>query len=168
VNYKLGTMFLALTIGTAAPAVADSVPGHSKDANKYVTFSEDFLGQQDSPRNTAKCNFLSGSPKETGSRQGALSAASFSGFTTGGSGTASLKLADFGPSDGSPGNDSSGNKDKGKPSGKDNDGPGSGVGGGTPSPLISVPEPGSQSLLLLGLAGLGMVFHRRKTLTNAI
>ena len=166
-NYKYGTLFLAFMLATAAPAFADSVPGHSKDTNKYVTFSEDFLGQQDSQGNTAKCNFLSGSPNETGSQKGSFSAASFSGFTRGESAAHTLKLVDFGSSNGSSA-DKDNDKDKGKHNGKDKDGDESGAGGGTPSPLIAIPEPGSQSLLLFGLAGLGMFVYRRKSLTNAI
>ena len=166
-NYKHGTLFLAFVLAAAAPAFADSVPGHSKDTNKYVTFSEDFLGQQDSQGNSAKCNFLSGSPNEAGSQKGSFSAAPFSGFSRGESATYTLKLVDFGSSHGSSADKDNG-KGKGKHDGKDKDGDGSGAGGGTPSPLIAIPEPGSQSLLLFGLAGLGMFVYRRKSLTNAI
>ena len=155
-NYKHGTLCLAFMLATSAPAFANSVSGHSKDANKYVTFSEDFLGQQDSRGNAAKCNFLSGSPNEAGSQKGSFSAASFSGLTSGESATHTLKLIDFGSSLGSS-TDKDNAKDEGKRNGKDKDGGGSGAGGSTPSPLIAIPEPGSQSLLLFGLASFGLV-----------
>jgi hypothetical protein len=34
--------------------------------------------------------------------------------------------------------------------------------------LVAIPEPGSRTLLLFGLTGLGMVFYRRNWLRNAI
>jgi hypothetical protein len=78
-----------------------------------------------------------------------------------------VKLVDFGDNQA----DSS-DKDKGKGRvkrhGGDGDGNGSGGGSGAPSPAIAVAEPGSQPLLLVGLAGLGLGFFRRRTLTNAI
>jgi hypothetical protein len=48
---------------------------------------------------------------------------------------------------------------------KDHDG---GVGPISSFSAVSVPEPGSQTLLLFGLAGLGMFFYRRSSLKQAV
>jgi hypothetical protein len=175
------TLLLAVILAAPAFAVADNIPGHFKGESKYVALSEGFAEQQDLQGNSARCNFLLSSIKENGSKTSSITVASLSEFTKGekGSNHGALlntgvesdsrpaKLVDFGTNKGD-----SLLKDNGKRNGKhdgdDADGNGAGVGSGTPSPLISVPEPGSQSLFLVGLAGLGMVFIRRRTLTNAI
>jgi len=168
------TLLLAAILAVPVFAFADNIPGHSKSGHDYVTFSEDFTGQHDSQGNSARCNFLSGLTKEN-------AGASFSGITKGEkdsergislsagitSDEHSVKLVDF---DGNKGSSFGRDKDKGrgKDHGDDGDGNGTGSGGGVPSPSIFVPEPGSQTLLLFGLAGLGTLFYRRKILTNAI
>jgi hypothetical protein len=178
---RQGTFLLIVILAVPAFAFADNVPGHSKGANKYVTFSEGFSSQQDIQGNSAQCNFLLGSSSGTGSSASSIAGASSSGIAKGETGanlgaflstgmgpnTHPVKLVDFGSTQGA-----SSDKDKGKGPAKhhagDSDGNGPGVGSGTPSSVIAVAEPASQSLLLFGLAGLGMLFHRRKSLTNAI
>jgi hypothetical protein len=165
-KYKNAACFFALTLAAAAPLIADTVPGHSKGGSKYVTFSEGFTSQQNGQGASAECNFLLGAPRESG-----LSTSSIAGSSSAGlpATEASIKLVDF-----SGNNGASSDKDKGKGKGKGKQGGGSGNGNGTtpgngaPSPLIAVAEPGSQALLLFGLAGLGMLVFRRKTFTNAI
>jgi hypothetical protein len=175
------TLLLAVILAAPAFALADNIPGHSKTGSNYVTFSEGFSEQQDSQGGSARCNFLLSSVKENGMKTNYFARASFSDFAKGDKGSNigaplntgmesdsnDVKLVDFG---GNPG--ASSDKDKGKGLGKgregDGDGNGTGSGDGDASPGIPVAEPGSQTLLLFGLAGMGMFFYRRKTLTNAI
>lgn len=162
----------------AAPAFADSTSGHAKGGSTNVSFSEGFISQQDSSGNSAQCNFLFGAPKENGLSASSIIGSSSSAigkgekgsdFSGGASSENSVRLVDF-----SGNNSDSSDKDKGRGKGKGKQGGGSGdgngptSGNGDPSPLIVVAEPGSQSLLLTGLAGLGMLFFRRKTFSNAI
>lgn len=175
---KQAPLLLAVILAAPAFAFADNIPGHSKTGNNYVTFSEGLTDPQDSPGNSARCNFLWGSVKENEAKTLSISHASFSEFARADKGSSlgallntgmesdsqHVRLVDFG------GNQA--DKDKGKGRGKrhggDGNGNGSGGGSGDPSPAVAVAEPGSQTLLLLGLAGLSMAFIRRRTLTNAI
>jgi hypothetical protein len=167
-----GILLFAVMFAVVAPAFADNVPGHSKGGSNYVTFSEGFAAEQNSHGNSAQCNFLWGPMKESGLSASSVAGAVSAGFWKGendsvSGGGNSLKLVDFTGNQGA-----SSDKDKGKGHGKhhgeDGEGNGSGVGISVPSPVISVAEPASQSLVLFGLAGLGMIFYRRKSLTNAI
>jgi hypothetical protein len=182
---KRAPLLLAVILAAPAFAFADNIPGHSRTGNSYVTFSEGFTEQQDLQGSSARCNFLFSSVKENGSGTGSVSGAFLTGFAKGDndsnpgtllntekeSDSHPVMLVGFG-GDGS--KSSSFGRDKGKGRGKSNGGDGdgngnaSGTGSGTPPPLTSVAEPGSQTLLLFGLAGLGMLFYRRKTLANAI
>lgn len=176
-NNKQRTLLFAVVLTVPIFAFADSIPGHSRDRHNYVSFSEGLTDQQDSQSNSARCNFLLSSVKEPvkeqESRTSSIAGASFSGFAKG----ESAHLGDFGGNQGaSSDSDKDEGKGRGKPHGGDGDGnesgsgsgTGSGSGSGVASPAVSVAEPGSQTLLLFGLAGLGMLFYRRKTLTNAI
>lgn len=162
---KQGALLLAVILAAPAFAFADDIPGHSTGASKYVTFSEGFTGEQNLRGNSAQCNFLLGAPKENG-----LSTSSIKSSELGSGGVSSgnsVRLVDFsGDSGASPDKDKG--KGKGKQGGGSGDVNGTTSGNGGPSPLIVVSEPGSQSLLLFGLGGLGMLAFRRKTFTNAI
>jgi hypothetical protein len=175
------TFLLAVILAAPAFALADNIPGHSRNGNTYVTFSEGFSEQQGPQSGSARCNFLLSSIKRNGVETNSFTRASFSEFAK------SDKAANFGPplntgveSDSDhialggfgDNQDASSDKDHGKVGGNDNGGDGDGnekgSGGGTPPLEIAVAEPGSQTLLLFGLAAVGMLFYRRKALTNAI
>ena len=172
-----GTLLLALMLATAAPAFADTIPGHSKGGNSYVSFSEGFAAQQDSQSSSARCNFFLGSVREMGSQTSSMAGASSGEIAKGekdsergaslgaglgsaglGSDGHSVKLIDFGAGQGAS-SEKEKNKNKDRTyNGGDGDGNGTGSGSGVLSPTIPVAEPGSQTLLLFGLAGLGMLF----------
>jgi hypothetical protein len=177
---KQGTLLLAVVLAAAAPAFADSIPGHSRSGNNYVAFSEGLTEQQDLKGNSARCNFLVSSIKEEGAKASSFAPASFSEFAKGANLGTYLstgqrsdmpppKVVDFGGNQGASSDNNNG-KGKGKHNGTDGDGNGNGtgVGSGTPEPLIPIAEPGSQTLVLSGLAGLGMLFYRRKSMTSAV
>jgi len=161
---KRGILLLAVTFAVAAPAFADNVPGHSKGGSNYVTFSEGFAAEQNSHGNSAQCNFLSGSSKEHQLSTGSVAGESVSGIAAGEN---FVRAFDFGGNEGDSSDKDKG-KGKGKHEGESGDGNGSGVGSGVLAPLVSVPEPGLQSLVLFGLAGLGIVSYRRKSLPSAL
>lgn len=176
-------LLIATILAAPAFALADNISGHSKSGNNYVTFSEGFTEQQDLQGSSARCNFLLSSIKENGSNTNSIPHASFSEFAKGDKGSnlgtslnagtepgsRSVNLIDF-RGDGS--KNSSFGRDKGKGRGKldggDGDGNPTGTGSGDPSPFVSVAEPRSQTLLFFGLAGLGLLFYRRKSLATAI
>jgi hypothetical protein len=177
------TLLLAVILAAPAFALADTIPGHSKNGNNYVTFSEGFTEQQDLQGSSARCNFLLGSIKENRWNTKSIPHGSFSEFAKGDkssnfaalpnagveSDSREVNLVDFrgnGNKNSSFGRDKG--KGRGKHSGGDGEGNSSGTGSGTPLPVVSVAEPASQTLLLFGFAGLGLVFYRRKILTNAI
>ena len=166
-------LLLAVILAAPAFAFADNIPGHSKGGNNYVAFSEGLTDLQDSQANSARCNFLLSAIKENPS-----SASSFARDEKGANLGTSLsavpdsnahpvKLIDFGPNQGGSSDNDKG-KVRGKHPGGDGDGNSSGDVSGASSPSIVIAEPGSQLLLLFGLAALGMLFYRRKTLTIAI
>jgi hypothetical protein len=169
---KQAPWLLAVILAAPTFAFADNIPGHSKTGNNYVTFSEGLLDQQDSQGNSARCNFLLSSIKENGSETSTFAkgekGTSLGTYLSTGvdSNSHPVKLLDFGANQGA-----SSDKDKGKgwgkPRGGDGDDNGSGGSSSAPSPLIAVAEPGSQSVLLFGLAAVGMLFYRRKALANA-
>ena len=172
---KQAPLLLAVILAAPAFAFADNIPGHSKSGNNYVAFSEGLTDQQDSQGNSARCNFLLSSIKENGSETSSFArdekSANFASHLSTGvdSNALPVTLVDFGPDQGA-----SSDNDKGKDKAKGKQGEGSGNGNGTTSansassPDIAVAEPGSQPLLLFGLAGVGMLFYHRKTLTKAI
>jgi hypothetical protein len=166
-------LLIAVILAAPAFAFADNISSHSKSGSNYVAFSEGLMDQQDSQGNSARCNFLLSSIKENGSET-----RSFAGDEKGAhlgsylsteenSNTHPAKLVDFGANQGASSDNDKG-KVRGKHLGGNGDGIGSGGGSGASSFAIVVAEPGSQSLLLFGLAAVGILFYRRKTLTIAI
>jgi hypothetical protein len=178
-RHKNAASFLAFTLAAAVPLFADSIPGHSRGGSKYVTFSEGFTSEQNVRGGSAECNFLLGAPKEKGLSTSTIVGSFSSAIARGekgselGSGGASsgnsVHLVDFSGNNGTSSDKDKGKgKAKGKQGGASSGGNDAGAGNGGSAPVLPVVEPGSQSLLLVGLAGLGMVFFRRRTLTNAI
>ncbi|HTB93420.1 MAG TPA: PEP-CTERM sorting domain-containing protein [Candidatus Sulfotelmatobacter sp.] len=179
------TLLFAVILVAPAFASADNISAHSRSGNSLVSFSEGLADQQDLKGNSARCNFLVSSIKEEGSKSSSFAPASFSEFAKGEKG-ANLgaylstgmdsdvrppRLVDFGGNQGASSETNNG-KGKGKPKGAggdgDGNGNGTGVGSGAPEPLMPVPEPASQTLVLFGMAGLGLFLYRRKLLLNAI
>jgi len=164
-------LLLAVILAAPAFAFADNIPGHSKSGNNYVAFSEGLTDQQDSQGNSARCNFLLSSIKENGSETSSFAkdekGANLGTYLSTGvdSNAHPVTLVDFGANQGASSDKDKGKGKRGGGAGNEN---GTTSGSGAPSPLIAVAEPGSQTLLLFGLAGLGVLFYRRKTLTSAI
>lgn len=174
-KYKNAASLLALTLAAAIPLFADGIKG----GGKYVTFSEGFTSQQSGQASSAECNFLLGATKENGLSTSSIVGSSTSAMAMGEKGATlgssaapsgnSINMVNFNGNNGA-----SSDKDKGKGKGKGKQGGGSGNGNGTtsgngaPSSVTVVTEPGSQSLLLFGLAGLAMLVFMRKTFTNAV
>jgi hypothetical protein len=170
---KQAPLLLAVILTGPAFAFADNIPGHSKTGNNYVTFSEGLTDQQDSQGNSARCNLLLSAIKENGSATISFAkdekGANLGAFLSTGvdSNAHPVTLVDFGADQGAS-SDNDKDKGKGKQAGGSGNGNGTTSSNSAPSPLIAVAEPGSQSLLLFGLAGVGVLFYRRKTLTLAI
>lgn len=153
-KYTLGALFLAAILCTAAPAFADTIPAYSRGGDKDTTLSQRFTDQENS-RDGSVRNTLLNAVDERGAR-----------FNP---------IEDFDVNQGA-----SFEKDKVKFHKKHHGGDGDGGagtgggngnggnGGGVSGPTVPVAEPGSQSLLLFGLAGLGMFFYRRNTQRNVV
>lgn len=188
---KPATFVLVVILSSAAPAFADHIPARSSAEDKDVTLAKSFSGTQnfqdisvrrDSRIDTVKGNRSRISPtagaslsdSAKGEKGSALGTFSSTGM---GSENAGINVVNFDVNQGA-----SFEKEKiklrGKHNGGDgNDGGNSGVNGGSngggndgsaSGPVLSISEPGSRTLLLFGLAGLGMIFYRRNTLRNAI
>jgi len=173
VKKKQRAFLLAALLAAPAFAFADNISGHSKGGNKYVTLSEGLTGQQDLQESSARCTFLFSSPKENGVQTTSIAGASLSEIAKGGGsnlgapGSQPATLLTSGANEGA----SSGNgkgKGRGKQNGGAGDGNGTAAGSSGASPTVPIAEPASQTLLLFGLAGLGMLAYRRKALINAI
>jgi hypothetical protein len=170
-------LLLAVVLATAAPAFADNISGQSEFGNSHVAFSEGLTEQQEVKGSSARCSFLLDSVSQNGAKTYSIIRTSFSEFTRSDkrfnlgelqnagmeSDSGHVKLVDFdwgaSPAKG---------KDKGhkRYDGGDGEGNTMGNGSGTLSPVILAAEPGEQTLLLCGLAGLGMLCYRRKILRN--
>lgn len=178
-KYKTATLFLALSFTAAVPAFADGVSNHSRSGGNFVTFSEGFTSSENLRGASAECNFLSGVSREKGLSASTMAGSFFSEtakgekswMSVGGAGPSEdiANLVDFtGNSGVSADKDNGKGKGKGKQVGESGNGNGTTSGSGDPSPTIAAMEPGSQSLVLWGLAGLGILAFRRKHFTNAI
>jgi len=171
-EFKHPSFLLAVLVIAAAPIFADKIPGDSNTESKgsvsaqkqaemkglhdlYATGDCDLGGAKLNEVRPASMSNAGASSFSQGDKSGGLG-----GFvdTEANSGKPPLKVIDFGSN--------APDKDKGKSHGKGNGhDPG---GNGVARAEIAVSEPGSQLLLLAGLAGLGILFLRRNSYQNAI
>ncbi len=150
---KQGTLVLAVFLSIAAPAFADGISAHLGGPEKHFVLAEGFAGQQDFQDSFARHNTLMGSVEENEARSIAISGALVGFHVNQGVSSEGDKVkihekhhGDFGYGNGN----SNGN------------------GGSASASAVAVAEPGSQTLLLFGLTGLGMFFYRRNYLRDAI
>ena len=171
-KFKHLSFLLAVLVIAAAPIFADKIPGDSNSESKGSVSAQkqaEMKGLHDLYA-TGNCDL--GGAKLNEVRPASMSNAGASSFSQGdksgglggfvdseaNSGKPPLKVVDFGSN--------ASDNDKGKSLGKGN-GPDPG-GNGLARAEIAVSEPGSQLLLLAGLAGLGILFLRRNSYQNAI
>jgi hypothetical protein len=173
-KYKHASFLLAVLLISAAPIFADKIPVDSKNESKGAVSARALAEKQGLHDLYATTDCGVSGAKQNEVRFASMSDSRAGGFTQGdksmglgalvnslaNSGNAPVKVIDFGSNHG----DSS-DKDKGKSPGKGNGHDQDG--GGTGSVAIAVSEPGSQLLLLIGLAGFGIFFLRRNSFQNA-
>ncbi len=174
-NYKRASFLLVVLSIAAAPVFADKIAGDSKSESKNTVSAQkqaEMKGLHDLYA-TGDCDL--GGTKQNEVRPASMSGVGASSFSQGDksmglggflnseadSGKPPVKVIDFGSNQ-----DNGSGKDKGKSHGKGN-GHDQDGNGAAPA-VIAVAEPGSQLLLLAGLAGLGILFLRRNFYQNAI
>lgn len=174
-KFKRPSFLLAALVIAAAPIFADKIPGDSKSESKSSVSAQkqaEMKGLHDLYA-TGDCDL--GGTKLNEVRPASMSNAGASSFSQGdksgglggfvdseaNSGKPPLKVIDFGSNQ-----NNASDKDKGKSHGKGN---GHDPDGNGAAPAVTaVSEPGSQLLLLTGLAGLGFLLLRRNSYQNAI
>jgi hypothetical protein len=168
-SYKHPSFLLAVLIIAAAPVFADKIPVDPKSDSKGSASAQkqaELKGLHDLYA-TGDCDL--GGIKQNEVRPASMSNAGASSFSQGdksggfvnseaNSGNPPLKVIDLGSNQD---NGSDKGKSHGNGNGHDQDG-----NSGAPA-VIAVSEPGSQLLLLAGLAGLGIFFLRRNSFQNA-
>lgn len=180
-NNKQGILLLLAILGTPVFAFADTIPSHVMDDERLVTRLDGFTDDVDFHGSLAGHDTSLASLEENGPRIFASSGASESRTAKDDRGVdpgkllgvendienLPIQLVDFQADQGV-----FFQRDKRKIHGKHNgntgDGDGDRNGNGASGSVASVAEPGSQTLLLFGLAGLGMIFYRRTYVRNAV
>ena len=170
-----GSFFLAVILSTAAPCFADQIPVDRMDGDRGSVSTQGLLHEKALQEASALRHFGPSAFKEDefqnrfnpyfrmsdSSKDGGIAILATKIGSRLGSNNHQVSWFDI---DSRPGDSFEGNDEKGqrKVNGEAGD-----EGDGRVS-LVAVPEPGSLTLLLFGLTGLGMVFYRRKWQQNAI
>lgn len=160
-KYKQPLFLLAVILTSTAPIFADKIPGESKSESKGAISAQALAARQG-----LHDLYAAGDCGLSGAKENQIRTASsldsrdthfIQSDNTSGLGSPAVDLGS--------GQGNSSDKNKGKSGGKGN---GSTNKGGSTAPVgIAVSEPGTQLLLLAGLAGLGIFFLRRNSYQNA-
>jgi hypothetical protein len=172
-KYKQASFLLAVLLISTAPIFADKIPADSKSEREGGVSARALAEKQGLHDLYAAGDCGLSGVKEHAVVSTASSESRISHFVQsdktsglgvvnfeGNSAKSLVKLVDFGADHGNS------DKNKGKSHGKGNED--NHDGDGTSPLVIAVSEPGSQLLLLIGLAGLGIFFLRRNSFPNAI
>ena len=160
-KYKQPSFLLAVILTSTAPIFADKIPGESKSESKGAISAQALAAKQGLHDLYAAGDCGLSGTKENQIRTASSLDSRDTHFTqsdnTSGLGS---PVVDLGLGQGN-----SSDKNKGKSPGKGN---GNTNKGGSTTPVVTaVSEPGTQLLLLAGLAGLGIFFLRRNSYQNA-
>lgn len=176
-EHRHGSFLLAVVLSTAAPAFADRIPADFRDGDRGSVSMQGFPHKRALQDASVARNFGLSTFKEDEFRIEFSPAVRMSDFRKDGKISDVGALLNSGPGSdnrqmslfdlGSKHGDSFG-RDNEQGRWKHNENERDWDDGDGPRCVVATPEPGSQTLLLFGLAGLGMIMFRRNALKNAI